>query len=117
MQDANARREKDLIWGAALIDRSHNRGFWICGDNILKLKALGLVTLGKVQYHFKHDDLERKRDLAPYFWTVDHIRLEPSNNVQALPQDVFECLAGGRSRMASDRKRIKTSEDEPTSVQ
>lgn len=68
---ASARREKGIIWGAALIDKSHRRGYWIRGENILKLRTLGLVTMGGGQYHFKHDDLQRKPDLAPYFWTVD----------------------------------------------
>ena len=68
---AAARREKGLIWGAAFLDKSHRRGYWIRGENILKLKTLCLVTIGGGQYHFKHDDLQRKPDLAPYFWTMD----------------------------------------------
>jgi hypothetical protein len=80
--EANARREKAITWGAALIDKSHSRGFWIRGENILQLKALGLVKLGKVQYHFKHDDLERRPGRAPYFWTIAqflaHSGLKPS---------------------------------------
>lgn len=80
---SDALREKGVTWGAALLDKSHSRGYWVLGENISKLKTLGLVTLGKVQYHFKHDDLQRKPDLAPYFWTIDefltHSRLRKTS--------------------------------------
>ena len=69
---ANARREKVITWGAALLDKGHRREYWISGENILKLKALGHVRNFGGQYQFKHDDLQRRPDLALYFWKIDN---------------------------------------------
>jgi hypothetical protein len=63
-------KDSGVSWGAALIDKSPRRGFWVPGENIFQLKTLGLVRLGEVQYHFKRADLEKKPDLAFSFFSV-----------------------------------------------
>lgn len=68
-------KDRKILWGAALLDKSHCRGYWIPGDIIPMLKQRSLITLTKPgqsqQYHFKEKDLEKVSNMAPYFVSVE----------------------------------------------
>jgi hypothetical protein len=55
-------------WGAALIDQSPRRGFWIEGSNIESL-ADGPNRKGNFLFH--DEKLERNREIAHYFFCIE----------------------------------------------
>jgi len=58
-------------WGAVLLHKSFQRGYWIRGDDIFRMKTLCRVTLGKEgQYHFNGDSLENSPEFANQFFSV-----------------------------------------------
>lgn len=64
-------RTKHVGWGAVLLHKTCRRGYWIPGDDIIKLKTLCLVTLGNEgQYHFNQDNLDKAPRLAKPFFSI-----------------------------------------------
>ncbi|MGE0469663.1 MAG: hypothetical protein AB7L09_12870 [Nitrospira sp.] len=58
-------------WGAVLLHKTFQRGYWIKGDDIFQLKTLRAVTLGKGgQYHFNQENLDALPNLAKQFFSI-----------------------------------------------
>jgi hypothetical protein len=58
-------------WGAVLLHKTFQRGYWIKGDDIFQLKTLRAVTFGKEgQYHFYQENLDKFPNLAKPFFSV-----------------------------------------------
>ena len=69
-------RTNHIGWGAVLLHKTIQRGYLIQGDNILRMKTLRLVTLGKEgQYHFNQDKLDEMPDLAKCFFSINKFLL------------------------------------------
>ncbi|MBI3610447.1 MAG: hypothetical protein HY204_07080 [Nitrospirae bacterium] len=61
-----------IVWGAPLLDKGRQRGYWIPGENIRNLKRRGLATLSKKgAYHLRSEKLGTVPDMAPYFWSIN----------------------------------------------
>ena len=72
MEDA-AKPEISLTgWGAALIDKKPDRGYWVSGEAILELSEIGLIRLdSQSKYHFNCNVLQAQAELAPTFSTIE----------------------------------------------
>ena len=72
MEDV-AKPENNLTdWGAALINKKPDRGYWVSAEAILELRDIDLIRLdSQNKYHFNRNVLQAQEDLAPPFATIE----------------------------------------------
>ena len=72
MKDAGKPEISLTGWGAALIDKKPDRGYWVSGEAILELSEIGLIRLdSQSKYHFNRNVLQEQTDLAPTFSNIE----------------------------------------------
>ena len=61
-----------IKWGAALLDGHPQKGYWIWGQDLSKLKELRGATIDQAgrQYHLHGDELDRHTNLVKSFFSI-----------------------------------------------